>query len=367
MGSHLSSRGKRNLVILVTIAAILLLLLGAEAAVRLRQKVKYGSAATLEDYYTYDKATGLRIPVANLSRGRISINSLGFRGPEMAVPKPPRTVRIAFLGASTTWCAEVSGNDYVWPHLVIDALSRAFPGVKFDYINAGIPGYTMAPMLKNFEHRVAPLQPDVVVIYEGSNNLSGELREIAAGRGLISDAKVHEFSWPSRYSLLWHLVEKNLVVLKSQREAESRKGRLELDTSTIGAEYRDGLRALVVAAQKNAKLVALATFSTQLRRDQAPEQQMHASASAFFYAPFATPRLLMDGYDRYNQIMREVARETGALLIEKEHDIPGDPVHFNDTVHFTDAGSKVMAERISRELVASPRLRHLLDVNNLSH
>jgi lysophospholipase L1-like esterase len=360
MGSPLTNRGRRNLVILITVGAILLMLLGAEAAVRLRQKLKYGAAETIEDYYTYDSATGLRVPIASLSRGRISINSLGFRGPEIAVSKPPRTVRIAFLGASTTWSAEVSGNEYVWPHLVTASLSRAFPDVKFDYINAGVPGYTMGSILKNLQYRVAPLHPDVIVIYEGSNNLSGELREIAAKRGLISESTMQEFSWPGRYSLLWQLVEKNLRVLKSQRGAESSQGRLELDANTIGDEYRDGLRALVVAAQQNAKLVALATFSIQLRRDQTPEQQLRGSASALFYAPFATPRLLMDGYERYNHILREVARETGAMLIEGEHDVPGDPVHFNDTVHFTDAGSKAMAERISRELIASPRLRQLV-------
>ena len=72
--------------------------------------------------------------------------------------------------------------------------------------------------------------------------------------------------------------------------------------------------------------------------------------------PFITPRLLIEGYARYNQIVREVAAETGALLIEGENEIPGDPAHFTDAVHFTDAGSKVMAERVSRVLRASPAL-----------
>jgi len=356
----LSRRSKQSLVVLITIAAIALMLLSAEAAIRLRQMLKYGSATVLEDYYTVDPKLNLRVPVANFSSGRISINSLGFRGPEIAVPKPPGTVRLAFLGASTTFCAEVSGNEDVWPHLVTASLSQTFSGARFDYVNGSLPGYALDHLLKNLEHRVAPLQPDVIVIYEVANNFSGEMRELAAKHGIIAEAKFQQPTWPSRYSLLWNLVEKNLRVLAAQRAAESNQGRLEVDTSTLGNDYRQDLSRLVRAAQQNAKLVAVATFSTHLRRDQTPEVQMRASTSAFFYMPFVTPRLLIEGYGRYNQIIREVARETGALLIEGEHDIPGDSIHFADTVHFTDAGSKAMGQRISRALISSPALRKIL-------
>lgn len=57
--------------------------------------------------------------------------------------------------------------------------------------------------------------------------------------------------------------------------------------------------------------------------------------------------------------MREVAAATGALLIEREDDIPGDPAHFADTVHFTDAGSAAMAARVTRALANDPTVREL--------
>ena len=355
-----TSRLKLFVMILITVMVIVLMLLAVEAAVRVRQYVKFGSTATLESYYTVDPELNLRVPVANYSSGRISINSLGFRGPEIEVPKPPATVRVAFLGASTTWCGEVSSNSTVWPHLVIAALKRTFPGTQFDYVNGGVPGYFMESILKNLTHRVAPLQPDVVVVYEGANNLSGELRELAVQRGIIETSQVQESSWAGRHSLLWYLVEKNFRVLTAQREAQTSRNRLEVDPAILGKEYRQGLTQVVLAARQTAKLVAVATFSTQLRREQSPEVQLSASASALFYAPFATPRLLLDSYGRYNQIMREVARETGAFLIEGENEIPGDALHFTDTVHFSDAGSNAMAERISRSLAASPVLREIV-------
>jgi lysophospholipase L1-like esterase len=69
---------------------------------------------------------------------------------------------------------------------------------------------------------------------------------------------------------------------------------------------------------------------------------------------------VIESYERYNDIAREVARETGALLIEHEGDIPGDPLHFTDTVHFTDLGSVAMARRIAGSLASSNELQALL-------
>jgi hypothetical protein len=69
--------------------------------------------------------------------------------------------------------------------------------------------------------------------------------------------------------------------------------------------------------------------------------------------PFLTPATLINGIDRYNEIVRAVADETGALFIGHENDIPGDPVHFVDAFHLTDAGSRAMAERVSRFLESS--------------
>jgi hypothetical protein len=103
----------------------------------------------------------------------------------------------------------------------------------------------------------------------------------------------------------------------------------------------------------------VATFSIHPRGDQTLEQQMRASSSAFVYMPFVTPQVVIESFARYNQIAREVARETGALLIEGENDIAGDPLHFTDTVHFTDLGSRAMAQRIAGSLAASPELQAL--------
>jgi lysophospholipase L1-like esterase len=346
--------------LIATVAVILFLALAAEVAVRVRQYLKLGSMGTLEEQYTTDPKLQLRVPVAGYSSNRVSINSRGFRGGEIAAPKPAGTIRLAFIGASTTYCAEVSSNENVWTTIATAELNRALPSAHFDEVNAGVPGYTLESVLRSLELRVVPLQPDVIVIYEASNNLSGEIRELAAKRGIIGEGPIDVTSWPSRYSLLWYLVEKNLRVLNAQRTTRGDAPTLDVDPSTLGAGYKNALLRLVRTAQSNSRLVAVATFSIQPRRDQSPKQQMDASASALFYMPFMRPAGIIAAFDRYNEIAREVARETGALLIEGENEVPGDPAHFTDSVHFTDAGSRAMGLRISKALLASPRFQALV-------
>ena len=73
------------------------------------------------------------------------------------------------------------------------------------------------------------------------------------------------------------------------------------------------------------------------------------------------PEGLIQAFQRYNQIIAEVAAETGTVLIAGETMIPGDSEHFNDTVHFKDAGSRIMSERRSRALLKRPSFQHLVE------
>jgi len=355
----LSNRALWAVLFLSALVGVRIVIAAAEIGIRLLQTRKYGTAATADKQYTVDGRSDLRVPVANLRLGRIETNSLGFRGPEIAAPKPPGTVRIAFLGASTTWCAEVSGNDKVWAHLVAQDLRQAFPNADIDYVNGGVPGYTARSSQKNLEHRVAPLQPDIIVIYHATNDMSAELRQLAAAKGVTRQAQLEAPSWLSSHSLLWSLAEKNLRIWFAQRKAGANVGRFEVDAAMLGEPFKRDLTALVLAAQKSAKVVVVVTFSARLRAEQSDEEQLQAAASALYYMPFMTPRGLLAAYARYNEVIRAVARETGALLIEGEQGIPGDAAHFTDSVHFTDVGSRAMASRVSDSLSSYAEVRAL--------
>ena len=79
----MSPQAKRLVVALIAVVTLVAMVIAAEVAVRVRQHLKYGTAAVAEDYYTVDTRTNLRVPIPGFTDGRISINRLGFRGPDI--------------------------------------------------------------------------------------------------------------------------------------------------------------------------------------------------------------------------------------------------------------------------------------------
>ena len=318
----------------------------AEGAVRVRQSLRHGGAIRIESLYHVDPESGLRVPVAGFTSEKININSLGFRGPEIMAKKPAGTVRIAFLGASTTFSAEVSNDQATWPHLVIEKLREVYPERRFDYVNGGVPGYTLESSLKNLQERVAPLAPDIIVIYHATNDLSGNSAELARKRGFNSPRGDVALSWLAEYSMLWYLVEKNLVILKRQAKAHSADNKLNVDSSLLSEPFEARLGELVAAAKGLASETVLVTFSIRLRQEQSPEEKKESAVTNLYYMPYFTPDDLLRHFSAYNAVIRRVATESGVMLIGGESDIPDDNRHFVDSVHFSDLGSEMMARRV---------------------
>lgn len=340
-----------SLALLGLLAGLILL----EALVRLRQYRRYGT--TLTTYYelAQDERSGLMIPRPLSVAGPIRVNSLGFRGEEIAQPKPAGRVRVAFLGGSTTFCAEASSLETTWPHQVVEALRRATPGVEFDYVNGGAAAYSTEQSLLNLAHRVGPLEPDVIVIYHATNDLVVESRRRALALGLYR-LEEHAPSRLGEYWLSYYLVQKNLRHLL--RRDASDPGHMPFEPAIL-APFRTRLTELVRAAQARAAVVALVTFTTRLRPDQPPAVQEAAAASSLGYMPFFDVPDLLAGYAEANRIVRAVAAETGVVLVEGEEAIPADAEHFADTVHLRDPGLALQAERVSRALLDAPAFHAL--------
>lgn len=346
---------------LAVLGICIVLLLLAEAGVRFRNKMRHGDFWAIEETYTLDRTSGLRIPTPGGRFGPISINSFGFRSPEITVDKPPGRVRIAFLGGSTTYCAEVSSNQMTWPHLVWKALHERWPELDLDYINAGVPGYTTRALLPALEKRVARFKPDIIVIYEATNDLSANSYELARDQGVVEDRpQVDDFNWLTQHSLLAFLVRKNLEIMRRQRLATSSSGKLRLDTARLDAEFRKDYTNLVEASAKIADIVVTVTFAPRLRIEQSPQQRKEAAVTSLYYMPYMAIDDLVTAFAHYDQVIREVAGTHRTLLVGAEDVIPADSEHYTDSVHFTDAGSVAMARRVTDALISSAVLQSLV-------
>jgi hypothetical protein len=119
----------------------------------------------------YELKPGLR----GRFRGQVvEVNSLGFRGAEIAAEKPAGAFRIAGLGDSVMFGWGV-GQDEYYLKVLEDRLHTRHPGRRFETINSAIPGYNTAMEVAVFEHRVLPLQPDAVVIQFINNDFGAPI------------------------------------------------------------------------------------------------------------------------------------------------------------------------------------------------
>lgn len=98
-------------------------------------------------------------------------NGYGWRGPDLTLDKPPRTIRIAFVGASTT--VSFHGSAASYPEFLGRWLNQwaalRDPGLRFEIINAAREGINSDSIAAIVRQEVLPLEPDLVVYYEGAN------------------------------------------------------------------------------------------------------------------------------------------------------------------------------------------------------
>ena len=169
-----------------------------------------------------------------------------------------------------------------------------------------------------------------------------------------SRAQDTESSW----SLTWNLFWKNIRYRKRQSGEVARP--LEFDPEELSTDFRRDFSALLAAARAEAPFVAAAPLSVRPRPSQTPEQQRIGSASSLYYMPYMTVDGLVKGFAEFNRVVREETIAAGVLLIEGEEALPATEEFFADSVHYTDAGCRLMAQRIFDGLEADEGFRSLV-------
>jgi hypothetical protein len=360
MAIDLSERQKEIATGLTIIGLVFGGLLAGEVALRVVNMMKFGTVAAVEEAKTYrtDPETGLRVPVPGSNHGQATINSLGFRGPEIPAEKPPETLRLAFLGSSTTFDPYVgeSGN---WPHLVARHLDKAVSGCSVDYANAGVAGYSTPAMEKHFAANVAPLDPDVVIIMPSDLNalLDDHAKRVIDG----FDGTHYEPGWLARNFTLWAKVEKNLTIIRRQRAAFSEAGKLDADWDEVMAPAAEAVRSIISTVRETNAVPVIARPAGRLRASQPPEEQVESASTALFYMPFMSVPGLIEAGQAFGNALKRASARADAPYIGDRDAIPPTEQYYVDSSHTTPAGSRLQAQRILDGLLAAADVRRRIE------
>ncbi len=295
---------------------------------------------------------GVPMPSVSESMGGVTMthNSHGTRGPEFRVERSPGVRRIVAIGGSTTYGTLVTDAD-AWPSV----LGRTL-GPGFELVNLGVPGYTSAENLIQTAFRVPELSPDVAIYYLGWNDLQN--MHVKGLRQDYSDFHVRQLfqglglsPWRSRTR--WasiYLSRRYALKMLLARDSYQPEGTTDQLTD------RPDPRALAIYTRNLRSIAALcrsmgvrALFVPQLLNDE-----RLTSDRPYGWIPFVRQKDLPKALARYNDAMREVARETGTELIEAGEPQPFSGVDFLDQGHFSAAGNRRFAGLLARYLEAHP-------------
>jgi lysophospholipase L1-like esterase len=312
------------------------------------------------------------LPTPGYVRGDNRHNSLGYRGDEFAVAKPPGLVRVVLAGGSTTYCDGVPHDHRLSHAFMLQARLRQ-AGLAIEVINAGCPGWTSLETVINFQTRLLDLQPDVLIVYDGFNDvLTRMVWPSSAYRGDLS-------GWFSRQSALApaSLLDLSALarIVRVQFFGLVPHGDMlrvlgDVEPTNHGFAFRDqwrsgtypsgvfahapiehmfaanppvyferNLRSLAALCTLHQVTLVLATFAVSA---EFPEQ------------PFVGHPAFRAAVDEHNDVVRKITRDTGARLFDLAPLLVGDKQLFTDGVHFTAAGNwrraELMREYLAREL-----------------
>lgn len=344
-----------------TLVWVALILTGAEVTVRVRAHYRHGSDGPVAGIYEPDELLGRRPrPGASLSGSRrsLTINRWGFRGAAIPRAKPSGVTRIAVLGDSTSFGLEATNDDRVWIARMTDRLNDAAGGFGFDAINGAVPGYTIEISHKQLVHRIAPLDPDIVIVYQVGTDIAAHgRRQFASSHDAASVSPTDAIQrFAEEHSLLPNLIRLNTVAFRAKRMPEDRNDRLD-DRGVIA--YADRLENLIQTCRRRGLSVLLCTCPRAFGDEAAPTDQHTLAASALAYNSTLSLAGLNDAYTRYNQVVREAARRHDLPLIDLDRIVPKRRAYFVDSVHLSDAGHELVGRAVAEAVAkqTSPNTR----------
>lgn len=313
----------------------------------------------------------------------LATNRYGWRGPDIPVDKPPNTIRVAFVGASTTVGTPVLPWSY--PEIAVLFLNRWAerhrPDVRFDVVNAGRQGIVSTDIAAIARDEVAPMEPDFIVYYEGANQFFRAPLTTEGADATPSDKGRPSEGWQqwsatlAPHSALMRRLDKLAVVVATRNGREPRKPAYTLDwpasvdpsdphvdspdlplfLPTIVGDLDEVHRV----ADAGGATMVMSSFewlvSDGLQLDPityAPIYQwLNERAWPYTYADLR--RLV----DFENEVFRRWTVDRRVPFVDVARQFPQDPALFLDAIHFDPDGTRVHAWIVFQQLLPLVRER----------
>lgn len=295
--------------------------------------------------------------------GVCTINALGYRGPEVAVPKPPGVFRIVALGGSSTFCY-LTDDARIWVRGLEREL-RGGAGPAIELVNVAAPGYSSFESKILYQYKLRDLEPDAAIVYHTWNDMKlfrgleehGELRK-AVYRASPWKAFLKQFQLAWRVRLL--LRPAGPLAPREERWVEV-DPELAIRIPEGGAAHRfarHNYEDLALLLRSDGVLPIFASQAGLLHEENLGDPEVRRRVYTEFQGLDYEEILRQWGW--MSRTIAEVARRHRAVFVDVRGAVPGDLEHFRDHVHLTERGNAAVARAFARELRQSSRFRAAL-------
>jgi len=276
-----------------------------------------------------------------------STNSQGLRYADIPIQKNTNELRIAIVGASTVAGIFAETNEHTLSAVLERKLrNEASENYEVNVINGGIDGNTIVGIKEVTENIIFKMQPDIIIIYPGLNDLS---MICSAAKKKTAEYKSFDYypKIPS-WILSKELIKKNTSFIREQKVKNVNMfDPNDLDTSA----YRQSLDDLVNNIKKQDIIPVLATVARAYNNlDATIEEKTDIAVSALYYSPCLDIHSLIEIGDKYNSDMESVGAKYQAPVIDLARQMPGGDDYFIDGGHFSFEGEEKAATIILEQL-----------------
>ena len=316
------------------------------------------------------------VPVHAGRVNQFSTDNFGFRGDELMVPKPANEVRVFVIGGSTTENISLDDTQDMSRLLqeILQETERAGGSNRtWKVYNAGKSGDRSYDHLAMVSQRIAHLQPDVVVVFAGINDLFAGLfgvdythmapLELSRGRMLrllASESQLFRraHAVARRFARRSPIEIQQTIAFKTNYAEKARLQRSypEVDETppTNVPAYAQNLDSIAAVARAAGARVVLMTQATSWSAPADAEivgwQWMRLRRSRTWSGAAMGAAL-----ELYNDAMREIAGEQQLALVDLPTLVEPSTRHFFDDCHFNVEGARTAAQALA------PAVRQSLD------
>ena len=317
----------------------------------------------------------------NYEVGENKHNSLGYRGDEIIVPKPEGIYRIVAIGESTTYTSSVEDYHLSYPNQLQEILREA--GYSFvEVVNAGVPAYSSWEGLINLELRVLDLEPDLIIVYHGLNDIHS--RFVAPSSAYVGDnsgsrtpySPPEESFWD--HSTVLRILRTNMQIRQplgglgfrrtfeyvETNYAEQFRNQYNQGTYPSGifteisamtmlennppVYFERNLRSMVAIAKENNISIMFATFALSPNFEDA-----RASSPEYLFA-----------INQHNEVIESICESHNVPCYDFAKDMPIDEIYWDDGRHLNEKGARLKAELFAEFIESEGIIEKDLSTNN---